>query len=85
MELFEKRGEEIDMALLDVVMPGMGGREVREQMIAVRPDIRVLFTSGYTENAVHTNFVLDHGLTLIQKPYSTDALLRAVRTVLDQT
>jgi PAS domain S-box-containing protein len=83
MELFERRGAEIDMALLDVVMPGIGGREVREQMIAARPEIKVLFTSGYTENAVHTNFVLDQGLTLIQKPYSSDALLRAVRSVLD--
>jgi PAS domain S-box-containing protein len=83
MELFEKRGDEIDLALLDVVMPGLGGREVHEQMIAARPELKVLFTSGYTENAVHTNFVLDQGLTLIQKPYSPDDLLRAVRSVLE--
>ena len=73
----------VDMLLLDVVMPGINGHQVMEEVRKISPDVPVLFTSGYSENAVHTNFVLHEGLTLIQKPYSSDDLLRAVRRVLD--
>jgi CheY-like chemotaxis protein len=82
--LFEERGEEVEMAILDVVMPGMGGREAYERMQELRPGLKVLFASGYSEDAVQTNFVLDKGLSLIQKPFSREALLRAVRKALDQ-
>jgi len=49
-----------------------------------QPDIPVLFTSGYTQNAIHTNFVLKEGLRLLQKPYSQEQLLRALRSILDK-
>ncbi|MDK2971605.1 MAG: hypothetical protein PWP23_1360 [Candidatus Sumerlaeota bacterium] len=80
--LFRKHASEIDLAILDVVMPGMGGREALDEMRRIRPGAKVLFASGYSENALHTNFVLDEGLTLIAKPYGRDTLLRAVRNVL---
>lgn len=80
--LFKRNAGRIDLLLFDVVMPGMGGHEAYEQIHGLRPDVPVLFSSGYSENAVHTNFVLHNGLALIQKPYARDELLRAVRRAL---
>jgi PAS domain S-box-containing protein len=84
MEVFDEHGDEIDLALLDVVMPKLGGRAVFEKIRAKRPELPVLFSSGYSMNAIHTNFVLDEGLTLIQKPYQRADLLRKVRETLDR-
>ncbi|HOZ47449.1 MAG TPA: ATP-binding protein [Candidatus Hydrogenedentes bacterium] len=80
---FHECGSTIDLLMLDVVMPRMGGREAYERIQKMRPGIPALFASGYSENAVHTNFVLNEGLTLIQKPFAGHSLLRAVRKVLD--
>ncbi len=82
--ILEERGEDVEMAILDMVMPKMGGREAYERMRRLHPDLKILFATGYSEDAVHTNFVLDQGLSLIQKPFSREALLRAVRKTLDQ-
>ena len=84
LQCFRKHHEHIHLALLDVVMPGMGGREAYKEMLNVNPALKALFASGYSENAIHTNFVLDSGLALLKKPYSRDELLRAVRRLLDQ-
>ena len=83
VNLFAEHCKDVDLLILDVVMPGMGGREAYEQIKAQRPDIPALFASGYSENAIHTNFVLEESLTLIQKPFGRRALLRAVREALD--
>lgn len=83
LEVFEERADEISLALLDVVMPEMGGKEVFDCMKRKRPEVRVIFASGYSENAVHTNFVLDESLVLLQKPYDPAALYKAVREALD--
>ena len=83
VEVFKARAGEIALAVLDVVMPKLGGREACEQMKAINPNLRVLYSSGYTANAVHPQFLLDEGLHLLQKPYGPDALLRKVRDVLD--
>jgi PAS domain S-box-containing protein len=82
--IFNRQADEIDLLLLDVVMPNLGGREACERMRQIRPDIPVLFASGYSENAVHTNFILNEGITLLQKPFASDSLLRTVRQVLDE-
>ena len=81
--VFEAHGAAIDLAILDVVMPKLGGRAVFERIHAERPELRILFASGYSINAIHTNFILDEGLTLIQKPYQRADLLRKVRQTLD--
>ncbi len=81
--LYRQYAQEIDLLLLDVVMPNKGGREVYDMVRKENPSIRVLFASGYSENAVHTNFVLDEGLELIQKPYNRNNLLRTIRRLLD--
>ena len=83
LKLLDARGKDVELAILDVVMPEMGGREVYERMNKLRPGLRVLFASGYSEGGVHTNFVVDTGLNLLQKPFTHATLLHAVRNALD--
>jgi len=65
-------------------MPGMNGRELARRLAAVRPQLRVLFMSGYTQNVIAHHNVIDAGLVLLQKPFTPDALLRKLREVLEQ-
>jgi len=81
---FDEKKDEIDLALLDVVMPGSGGKAVAEHIAQFLPDFPILFSSGYSSDAIHTNFVLDEGMHLIQKPYKRDELLQKVRDVLEK-
>ncbi len=83
VRLFEAHADEIALAVLDVVMPELSGRQAHDRMKEIRPDVRVLFSSGYSHSDIHTRFVLDEGLQLIQKPYSPDDLIRRAREVLD--
>ncbi len=83
VQIFAAHADVIDLAILDVVMPELGGRAVHEHMLAVRPEVRVLFSSGYSMDAIHTDFELDAGLSLIQKPFTHQDLLCKVREVLE--
>ena len=74
---------EISLLLTDVVMPKMNGRELAKKLAVQRPDMRVLFMSGYTQNVIIHHNVLDAGLVLLQKPFTPDALLQKVRSVID--
>jgi signal transduction histidine kinase len=74
----------VDLAILDVVMPNMGGHEAYQLMKAEQPGLKTFFASGYSEDAIHKNFVLEEGLTLIQKPYTQRDLLRTIREVLSR-
>jgi PAS domain S-box-containing protein len=73
----------IDLLLTDVVMPGMNGRELARQITGRLPGVRILYMSGYAENAVGQNGTLDTGINLLQKPFSLPALKDKVRELLD--
>ncbi len=79
----EKHPEKIHLALTDVVMPEMGGRVFAEQLAKARPDIKILYMSGYTDDAIDKHGTLDPGTHLITKPFSLTDLRRKVRELLD--
>ena len=85
VEILQK-GSEIDLLFTDVVMPGgMSGRAVADAARAIKPGIRVLFTSGYTENSIVHDGKLDFGVQLLSKPYRREDIALKVRKVLDET
>src|SRR5216683_279433 len=73
----------IHLLLTDVIMPGMNGRELANQVSPSRPEMKVLYMSGYTENHIGHNGTLDQGIILLQKPFTLPALQAKVREVLD--
>jgi len=83
LRVFAEHVGQIHLVLLDVIMPKLGGRAVYEQLREKHPQLRFLFSSGYSMSAIHTNFVLDDGLVLLQKPFNRDDLWHTVRKVLD--
>ncbi|MFZ0760444.1 MAG: ATP-binding protein [Candidatus Sulfotelmatobacter sp.] len=75
----------IHLLLTDVIMPGMNGRELAQRISEIRPNVKVLYMSGYTENVIGRNGTLDAGVRLLQKPFTLRDLKSKVREVLDST
>ena len=73
----------IDLLITDVVMPGLGGRALAEQIQRRRPGLRTLFISGYTEDTVMRQGVLEPNVAFLAKPFSPETLTRTVREVLN--
>jgi len=73
----------IHLLITDVVMPQMGGGELAQRLSALRPSVRVLFISGYTDDAIVRHGVLESGTAFLQKPFSVQVFTRRVREVLD--
>jgi signal transduction histidine kinase len=78
----ERLGGRLDLVICDVVMPGMSGQEVVEQLRARRPEIRVIFMSGYTDNVVLRHGILEGEYDFLEKPFSADRLAAKIRGVL---
>jgi two-component system cell cycle sensor histidine kinase/response regulator CckA len=83
IRLLEEQRPEIDILVTDVVMPGMGGRELAERVAATRPDLPVLFVSGYTRDAVLREEIEGAEIAFLEKPYTALVLARRVRETLD--
>jgi CheY-like chemotaxis protein len=73
---------EIHLLLTDVVMPGMSGRELSDRLGPMRPDMKVLYMSGYTEDVIARNGVLDPGIQFIQKPFTPASMAEKILEVL---
>jgi PAS domain S-box-containing protein len=83
IECLEREGASVDLVFTDVVLPGMNGRNLAEHVARTHPEIRVLFTSGYTGDAELRDGVLKSSAHFLAKPYTVAQLLAAVRDVLD--
>jgi CheY-like chemotaxis protein len=83
LALCESNHRVIELLITDVVMPGMNGRQLSEQVARISPQVKVLYMSGYTSNAIVHHGVLDAGLWFLPKPFSLAAFVAKVREVLD--
>jgi PAS domain S-box-containing protein len=75
---------DVDLLLTDVVLPQVSGRDLAEEAQRLKPHVRVLFMSGYTDDTILRAELLHHGVALLQKPFTTVTLARKVREILDQ-
>jgi CheY-like chemotaxis protein len=82
LEIAAAYGEPIHLLLTDVVMPGISGRELADRLLVIRPDIRILFMSGYTEQAVVHHGIVAEDATLLQKPFTFGTLASKLREIL---
>jgi two-component system, cell cycle sensor histidine kinase and response regulator CckA len=83
LEIAERHRFPLHLLMTDVVMPGMSGRELAERLASRRAELRVLYMSGYTDDAVIRHGVLSQQMAFLQKPFTAEALARKVREVLD--
>lgn len=83
VRIFKTNPDHIDLVVLDVVMPGLSGPDIYLQMTSIRPDLRVVFTTGYTSEAASLTSMIDKGAAFLQKPYSQRSIGSKIREVLD--
>ena len=83
LELMAERGKPVDLLMTDVVMPGISGRELALELARRKLVGRVLYMSGYTDDAIVKHGVLEPGIAFIYKPFTVDAVLSKLREVLD--
>ncbi len=84
LDAANRYGETIDLLLTDTVMPKMNGKQLMDELKKTRPDIKAIFISGYAQDILSEQGILDSGIHLIQKPFSLDFLLRQLRKVLEE-
>ena len=83
IDKFIKHEKDIEIILLDMVMPKKNGRQVLNEIKNMRPDIKALFISGYAPHSIHHKGILEEGIQFISKPISVDDLLKKVRDMID--
>jgi CheY-like chemotaxis protein len=83
LEILRASNGGVDLLFTDVVLPGMGGREVAEKAREIRSDIKVLFTSGYTDDVILQHRLLERDASLLQKPFTPHAMALKVRAILE--
>jgi two-component system, cell cycle sensor histidine kinase and response regulator CckA len=83
LEISQRHASPIDLLLTDMVMPGISGRVLADQLLQLRPRIKVVYMSGYTGQTVGAHGILDPGSLFLQKPFTRDALARKLREALD--
>jgi CheY-like chemotaxis protein len=81
----ERFKEKIDLLITDVVLEQMSGPELAQRLVVLRPDLKILYVSGYTDDAIIHQGVLQQGTAFLQKPFTTDALARKIRAILDDS
>ena len=84
INVFKKRVDEIDLLLTDVVAPGMSGPMLADKLVEMKPDLKVLFMSGYDNSQVVHHYVVDKGHALLAKPFTLEDLGRKVEEVLGE-
>ena len=83
VHLFEQNAA-IDVLLTDVVMPGVSGPELTRQLVQLRPSLKVIYMSGYTDDAIVHHGILNPGIAFLHKPFSSETLRKKIREVLDE-
>jgi len=83
LELAQKFSRGIDLLLTDVIMPGLGGHALAQRFEVLRPGLKVLYMSGYTDSSIGQHGVLEPGISLLHKPFTEEELVRKIREVLD--
>ncbi len=82
-QVYHSSEKRIDLLVTDVIMPGRSGRSLHEELKKVRPDLKVLYVSGYTDEIIAGHGVLEDGFNFLQKPFTRAELLQKIRDVLD--
>jgi CheY-like chemotaxis protein len=88
LEVFRQaraEGRTVDMVLTDVIMPGMSGADLAQQVLSIEPSTKVLYASGYTGDLLATYGVSERDAALIEKPFSFESLARKIREILDHS
>ncbi len=83
LELAQRHAGRLDMLLTDVVMPGLSGPELARRLMSSRPGLRVLYVSGYPDETMASQGILEPDASFLQKPFTPETLARRVREILD--
>jgi CheY-like chemotaxis protein len=84
VQILKSNSRRVDLTILDVVMPGLSGPDAYAQMISIRPNLRVIFTTGYTSEVDPLTSLMDKGAAFLQKPYGQRSLGLKIRELLDR-
>jgi len=84
VEVFKRHAETIDVVLLDMAMPGRSGEEVLQEILAIRPDAKVIVSSGFIEEGASTRFAAAKPAAFLHKPFTTDTLMESISGVLEE-